>query len=348
MPPKVSPISLDGFRIRDRMLVCYESGENRWHHDRILLAQVDTFSWVVATPHWDVYIEDLREYIAVYKQGDRGGVGPSLFGVRRVKFDQAELVKRLPELLEMAEDAAARERPAAFNVNSPAPEGTGHVPGPNADTGVVWLAMEDRGGYNVGGPVVINATTVVAGDRALFTTSAGEIVALAKEGTFSVPEGGDDLRTLPVRYSDKEGTLRSRPFASAVVASRRTNSPIGRLMGHALFAGCLMRWLRETRLHFEDIFGGVGFCRSELRTKVSKSTNFLVRFLSAPWATTSCALLSWFRSNTSVAVTCFGKSVTHSISKLLWGLTVVAASVWMQMRSVSSWGEILLNCTGGS
>ena len=60
------------------------------------------------------------------------------------------------------------------------------------------------------------AGMVALGDRPLLSTATGVVVAFVKEGTFTAPEGDADLRTLPVRYSDRAGTLRARPFSDAV------------------------------------------------------------------------------------------------------------------------------------
>ena len=206
--------NLDGLQVRDRLLVFYEEEAedvgDRYYHDRILLARVSQYEWVVATPHWDLYIEDVRDYAGCFQAGVRGGVGQEFASVLRVRFSQAELLRRLPDLLVDGESEAAQARAPDFAPG--AAPAQPHQPGAS----ITWIATEDRGGFSAGDTVAALAGMVVLGDRALLTSATGEVVALAKDGTFVAPEGDADLRTLPVKYSDRAGTLRARPFSDAV------------------------------------------------------------------------------------------------------------------------------------
>ena len=101
-----------GLLPRTRVLVYY--GEDDYYHDRVLLAQVAATIWVVCTAHWAIYIEDLSEYAQIYPVGPRGGIHYSLSHEPRIKFDNAELSRRLPDLLREGETEAATERGVGF------------------------------------------------------------------------------------------------------------------------------------------------------------------------------------------------------------------------------------------
>ena len=91
MSAQPAAINLDGLQVRDRVVVYYGEAEDEYYHDRVLLAQVSKYEWVVATPHWDLYVEDVQEHDSIFKQGVRGGMGPEHANILRVKFDHWEL-----------------------------------------------------------------------------------------------------------------------------------------------------------------------------------------------------------------------------------------------------------------
>ena len=184
-----------------RVLVYY--GEDDCYHDRVLLAQVAATIWVACTADWAIYIEDLPEYAQIYPVGPRGGIHSSLSHEPRIKFDNAELRRRLPDLLLKGETEAASERGVGFVPNT-----TGDLPAPVATEvplGAGWTAMEEKGPYNMGDEVA-GASATLRGDRAYLLLPDGSYMALARRGSFDVPVASSDLRTLAVKYSDSAGT----------------------------------------------------------------------------------------------------------------------------------------------
>ena len=220
MPPKAAPPSVDfaGLLPRTRVLAYY--GRDGYFHDRVLLAQVAATIWVVCTAHWNVYIEDLSEYAQIYPVGPGGGVHFSLSRVPRIRFNNAELRRRLPDLLRNGETKAATERGFGFVPNS-----TG---GPTAapvaaevSLGAGWIAMEEKGRYKIGDDAA-GASATVRGDRALVRLADGSYMASARRGTFDVLVASADRRTLVVKYSDSAGTQFARPFAESVSLLSKT------------------------------------------------------------------------------------------------------------------------------
>ena len=118
MPPKTAPPSVDfvGLLPRTRVLAYY--GRDVYFHDRVLLAQVAATIWVVCTAHWNITIEDLPKYAQIYPVGPGGGIHYSLSHMPRIRFDNAELRRRLPDLLRNGETKAATERGFGFVPNS--------------------------------------------------------------------------------------------------------------------------------------------------------------------------------------------------------------------------------------
>ena len=81
---------LSSLRPGDRPLVYYDPEDDHWH-ERLLPSPCSRASWVVATPTYDIYEEDLTENLDVRKVGPRGGGGVrgNLF-----RFVPAELAAR--------------------------------------------------------------------------------------------------------------------------------------------------------------------------------------------------------------------------------------------------------------
>ena len=110
-------LDLDGLRPGDRILVSYDSDASSWMHERLCLAQVGPRRWIMATPHFDVYEEDLDEYASVYPMGKLGGIHASLQDRDRVKFKNDELRTRLSALLVDGEADAQGLREPSFVPN---------------------------------------------------------------------------------------------------------------------------------------------------------------------------------------------------------------------------------------
>ena len=89
------------------MLVGYH--EDDWWHERVILGFLGLVSIVVATPHWDLYVEDWADFASVHHlladgslpPGARFGFGADRAG-RVVRFARAQLARRLPGFLRQA------------------------------------------------------------------------------------------------------------------------------------------------------------------------------------------------------------------------------------------------------
>ena len=106
-------IQSGGLRPGHRLLVSYADDE--YWHDRLLLAPVRGSAWVVATPHLDVYMEDLVKYADVHRQGLRGGIPQRLLGDRRVRFDERKLRVKFAQLMADGQAKAKELRKAEGN-----------------------------------------------------------------------------------------------------------------------------------------------------------------------------------------------------------------------------------------
>ena len=96
--------------------------------------------------------------------------------------------------------------------------------------GPAWVALEARGGLQLGAPLPGDAAVLARGDRGLATLGNGTVVACGLAGTLAAPApvagpaaAGADLRTLPVRY-DGAGKRR-RDFRECVELFTETTFP---------------------------------------------------------------------------------------------------------------------------
>ena len=76
-----------------RLYIKYDDPENLWH-ERVLLAPLSLREWAIATPTWDVYIEDLLDNEAVAVCGQNARPPRVLAGESLFQFDRAEYVQR--------------------------------------------------------------------------------------------------------------------------------------------------------------------------------------------------------------------------------------------------------------
>ena len=235
----------DGLRPGDRLLCFYEGDD--FGHDRILCCQVSKFLWVIATKHGDIYLEDLREYAACYVVGPLGGVPVEVRTSQRVRIDQRWYKDNVDRLMQDGQDALADLRTSGGLPTIPAGE---RIDAPDGDTasggvlpplqtplpllkggvqdivfggGAIWVAMESRHGCTLGDVIEVSQTcSFLDGDRGVHRLAAGSI-AIGKVDTLgtSAPGAaasalsGQDLRTLPVRYTAGAGGQRRRNFHEA-------------------------------------------------------------------------------------------------------------------------------------
>ena len=230
-------MALDGLRPRDRVFVEYSDPADKRLHERLILSLPSCSELCCCTPHYDVYVEDISSWSAIYRSGPRQGTPSAWYkrnGTRRiVKFDLEELEGRTAALLEEAETEApstvsmvhvdGRHDPTlsldaegedSAHVDSRQPllakRGGGKVPtnpsgGPpghldhraenaqrskggyeGADEEAIWVAIERRGGLNVGEPIPDEGRLAKSGDRGIFEFG-GTFIAVAKQGTYNVP-----------------------------------------------------------------------------------------------------------------------------------------------------------------
>jgi hypothetical protein len=232
-------VNPDGLQPGDRILVTYEDDPACWMHERLCLAQVGPRIWVMATPHFDIYEEDLDEYSALHPVGKLGGVDASLVGRRRVMFKPDELRSQSATSLADGEEYARALRAADFVPNAPTgdPKGTqGSTANKPAlrpftsalgvpDVHSVWVSMEDAGGYRVGDVVRHDPNMPCIGDRGLLQLPGArgtgiQSIAVGRVGTVDIPVNPavvvDDMRTMEVKYQPGQTSLRGRTFPDGV------------------------------------------------------------------------------------------------------------------------------------
>ena len=219
-----------GVRQGDRVLVSYEDDD--WWHERAILGFCPPDLVCIATPHWDLYQENVADYDQVLLFGPRGGIPAPARGMARVEFNVAELGRRIANFIVRAR----RSAPGMLDILPDPPPG---VPGgggqailPTAAEVVplggdkdeleeIWVALESRYNVEEGAPVDTKAWVVHRfGDRGIAVKIATPSMsfAVARAGTFDRDAPGrrdaeqdSDMRTLAVQY-DQRGE-RTRDFA---------------------------------------------------------------------------------------------------------------------------------------
>ena len=204
---------------------------------RMLLAPVckkgskKSHTWIMLTPHWDVYSEDVREYRLFVVLGPRGGL-PQAYSVgprseKLVRFDLDQLRDERAEWLRKgAELAAAEYAEASSDDELVEADDDGKAPPARhvwPPAGSALVAMESRFGFVAGQAVSQDQeySFVGRGSRGVCKCPLGE-VAVAVVGTYQVAEA-DDLRTLPVQTT-KTGK-KHRDYTSAVELCSETPFP---------------------------------------------------------------------------------------------------------------------------
>ncbi len=215
-------------------------------HTRLLLAHTQGSSWVVATPDFDIYEEEMShsnvDLIDFYYCGPLGAIparipAASVYGFAPMGPD------RLGELMQQGRVHAAGIRahlpgaaaPAAPAVPLPGVLGHGAVGGAAPAVaaalpavpvvgvgGSCWVAIENAGGRNRGDiictdPAPLPVGHIMLGDKALVphVSGVGDACFVKKIPVADAPNYKlEDLRVLPVRF-DAQGSRR-REFNDAV------------------------------------------------------------------------------------------------------------------------------------
>ena len=103
------------FQPGQRVLVCYDlRAAHNILHERLLLSHVTDEKWIICTPDYAYYEEDLDEVEELLELGARGGVPRGLGGRRLYRFGEGEINRQtLPALLEegrkLQEEELARQ-----------------------------------------------------------------------------------------------------------------------------------------------------------------------------------------------------------------------------------------------
>eukprot|EP00971_Amphidinium_carterae_P334179 6469301-Amphidinium_carterae.1 len=209
---------LAGLTVEYRVFVYYSPDDDvaagvavpragEWH-ERLLLEKVAADNWIVLSRDFDYFSEDFSLSERVHRRGHRGGLPPEIRGVdrRRIfEIDINEYLARRGEVLAEGRRLAALER-------APAGQGAARVAcAPRVD----WISMENRAEVDIGSVLSPSSGTLLytEGDRCVFRSAAGTIVAGAAVSSWVLPQQEEDLRTLPVRY--RAGGERFRDFSDA-------------------------------------------------------------------------------------------------------------------------------------
>lgn len=232
---------------RDELLVRYHGSAER--HARILLAHVDKNEFFIVTPDADVYIEDLgasSKEVESWVRRPRGGSLPYGLDASEVyDFGERPNEAQLALLVQDAEAEARAERlarglgearrpPLAGGAASsaqgalPRPGARGEARGdrapahpPDEDEGAYGAPFEEIRALPAGERRGASASSARPVDGGAAATSVSPLhgafePALARSGERHEPGdgGGDDARTLPVRYAS--AGVRHREFRSSL------------------------------------------------------------------------------------------------------------------------------------
>ena len=241
----------DGLRPGDCLLCFYEGDDHG--HDRILCCQVSLYLWVICTKHGDIYLEDLREYAGCYGIGPLGGVPVAVRTAPRVRIEQRWYKDNVDRVIQEGREALAELReadglpviPAAERVDDADDDATptGEAPLPIGGErrmpqqivppdDAIWVALEKRHGYALGDVIALSPPhSYIDGDRGVMRVPGGSI-AIGRVGTLDGSAqgpgdaaAGQDLRTLPVKYTAGAAGQRSRNFHDAAAMLSTTLFP---------------------------------------------------------------------------------------------------------------------------
>ena len=108
---RLNPLQRRTLQPGSRVFVLYDEESPLWH-ERAILAQIHTTSYIILTPDYDVYEEDLAETVGeIYRTGPQGGLPAPIMKEATHRFDSAQLRSELPDLLvQGAQDAEDAKR----------------------------------------------------------------------------------------------------------------------------------------------------------------------------------------------------------------------------------------------
>ena len=91
-----------------RVLAYYDEDDDLWH-ERLLLAEIRHPTWVVLTPHFDIYSEDLTDNMGLQVLGPKGSL-PRNFRAKVLRFDESKLAVQKDALMEAGRILATEQR----------------------------------------------------------------------------------------------------------------------------------------------------------------------------------------------------------------------------------------------
>ena len=212
-------------------------------HARLVGAHVHADTWVIITPDFDIYEEQLSNMNPDYTAFHHGGPGlgaavPAGLNPAHVYSFAAMSAIDYQRLMNQARLYAAGLRvgmglpPAGAPVPA-APAAAPPVPVAEAADPLVWVALENRGGVREGTVVIpqgqgLPAGAVQLGDRAIIDHGGGVQVAIKQVAHSQVGTmEARDLRVLPIRY-DAQGQRRAE-FGDVVSQMSQDDMPGGKL-----------------------------------------------------------------------------------------------------------------------
>jgi len=193
-------------------------------HTRVLLHQVAGTLWVILTPDYDIYEEDINlanpDLVDLHYCGPQGAVPAripvgSVYGFAPLTPGQLGQFMVQGRIYALSLGAVVAPAAAAAAVVPPAAAPVA----PLAAVNDRWVAMEDGGGYRRGDVIAIDpgplpAGNSVLGDRAIIPVGGDHICARKMTAAAQASYVLEDLRVLPVHF-DAEGTRR-REFPQCV------------------------------------------------------------------------------------------------------------------------------------
>ncbi|CAK0911511.1 unnamed protein product, partial [Prorocentrum cordatum] len=96
---------LSAATVGSRALAYYDPRDDYWH-ERIMLAHIQDFRFVVLTAHWDIYDEDMSQALRLLPLGPRGGLPVPRPQGQILRVDNARLSAELQQLCDEAAQMA--------------------------------------------------------------------------------------------------------------------------------------------------------------------------------------------------------------------------------------------------
>ncbi|CAK0878486.1 unnamed protein product, partial [Prorocentrum cordatum] len=175
---------LQSLQVGSRALAYYDPRDDYWH-ERIMLAHIQDFRFVVLTAHWDIYDEDMSQALRLLPLGPRGGLPVPRPQGQILRVDNARLSAELQQLCDEAAQMALDIREE---------EG---LPAPAAHQGVL-ADGEAEALAEVPAPAALAAAARPAGPAAGGAAAAGALAA-APAAPLRAPAAGALLAPAPPR-----------------------------------------------------------------------------------------------------------------------------------------------------